>query len=44
MLVRQNKIPDCLPIQRGIHLCNPNFVNTFKSSYMPDSSVLAEMI
>ena len=34
-------IPNCLPLQRGIHLCNENFVKVFREAYGEESSSLA---
>lgn len=37
----KTQIPNCLPVQRGIHLCNENFVKVFKEAYGEESSSLA---
>ena len=37
----RTQIPNCLPVQRGIHLCNENFVKVFKEAYGEESSALA---
>ena len=37
----KKKIPACLPIQRGIHLCNETFTHVFKEAYSEEASVLA---
>ena len=31
-----------LPLQRGIHLCNDNFVKLFRQAYGEEASVLAD--
>ena len=41
MTLDKTLIPSCLPIQRGIHLCNDNFVKMFKFAYNEESSSLA---
>ena len=35
-------IPTVLPIYRGIHLCNSNFVKKFRDSYSEPSRKMAE--
>ena len=40
-ILDKTQIPNCLPLQRGIHLCNENFVKVFKEAYSEESSSLA---
>ena len=42
LTVGHTKIPDCLPLQRGIHLCNNNFTRMFKHAYREKSSKIAQ--
>ena len=41
-VLNKTQIPQVLPIQRGIHLCNETFTDLFRAAYGEDSSILAD--